>query len=72
MFNRRHKEKDKRDCPEAIFRMAKSPWQKEVALEFVKIHDKIAELSNDLKWVKWLAVGVLMTIVVDIIVKRFV
>jgi len=61
------------DCPEVVFKLAKSPWQKEVALEFVRIRkemaESFAELRNEIKWCKYLCVGVIVTIAINIVTR---
>jgi len=66
-------EEESSDCPEVIFKTAKTAWQREVALEFVKIRKEMAneftEIRNELKWCKYLIVGVGMMLVINIIQK---
>ncbi len=42
------------DCPITIFRMARTRWQKAVAIEFLKQQKQITEMKNDIKWIKYL------------------
>jgi len=53
------------DCPEKLIKMAETPFQKQVAVEFVLVHKKIeerderfAKLDKDISWCKWLSVSV--------------
>lgn len=55
------------DCPQTIIKMAKSAWQKEVGLEFIKVYNELNELKNECKWMKYLIVSVLLAIAVNIV-----
>ena len=66
-------EEESSDCPEVIYKTARTAWQKEVALEFVRIRkemaNEFAEIRNELKWCKWLCVAVIATIALNIITR---
>lgn len=59
------------DCPEEIFNLAKTKWQKAVAVEFFVQNKKIEKIKNDIKWLKWLISG-LFSITVIAIVAEFI
>jgi hypothetical protein len=61
--------KDERDCPEIIIKTAKTAWQKEVGIEFVKFYNRFEEMRNDIKWCKWTCVAVLATIAANIVMR---
>ena len=42
------------DCPEKVFELAKTPWEKAVAVEFFQNSQERKELKNDIKWLKYL------------------
>jgi len=52
------------DCPEELFKIAKKPFEKAVAVEFFLVHKKIDErnerftkVEGDVSWCKWLITG---------------
>ena len=63
------KNKNSKDCPEAIFKTARTKWQKEVALGFVNISDKVNRINNDVKWLKYIIVTVLLGISLNIVIN---
>jgi len=50
------------DCPETLFKMAKTPFEREVAVEFFALHKKLDEqtltMKKDIDWCKWLIISV--------------
>jgi hypothetical protein len=50
------------DCPEELFKLAKTPFEKAVAVEFFALHKKLDEQTisskKDINWLKWLIVSV--------------
>jgi len=63
------KPSNSKDCPEAIFKTARTKWQKEVALGFVNISDKVNRINNDVKWLKYIIVTVLLGISLNIVIN---
>jgi len=57
------------DCPITIFRMARTRWQKAVAIEFLKQQKQITEMKNDLKWIKYLLSAMLSVTVIAVIAQ---
>ena len=55
--------------PQTLFEMAKTDWEKAVAIEFHLTNQKIDKNSNDLKWLKWLIQGTLAVGVLSFIVE---
>lgn len=68
----RKKQKSEEDCPQVLIRMARTKWQKQVAIEFLNLNDKMNEVSNSVKHLKWLIyamfTGVFINIIVGLIV----
>lgn len=52
------------DCPEELFKMAKTPFERMTAIEFFNIHKKIDtyrnENKNEIKWLTWLTKSVII------------
>jgi len=46
------------DCPEELFKLAKTPFEKGVVVEFFKTHEKIEGIKKDISWCKWLIISV--------------
>lgn len=50
------------DCPEKLFGLAKTDFEKAVAVEFFIVHKKIDErfgkVEKDISWCKWLITGI--------------
>jgi len=63
------KSSNKKDCPNAIFKTARTNWQKEVALEFVDMSSKVSKINNDVKWLKYIIVTVLLGISLNIVIN---
>ena len=57
------------DCPITIFRMARTRWQKAVAIEFLKQQKQITEMKNDIKWIKYLLSAMLSVTVIAVIAQ---
>jgi len=56
-------------CPDMIFKSAKTAWQKNVALEFIKIYEVCEKLKNDMKWIKWLLGSTVIAIAINILLR---
>jgi hypothetical protein len=50
------------DCPDEIFKLARTPFEKAVAVEFFALHKKLDEqtssMKKDIDWLKWLIISV--------------
>jgi hypothetical protein len=53
------------DCPEVLLKMAKGNWQKAVAIEFVRLHEKCNDMKKDLSWNRWLLIAMFGVIVLE-------
>jgi len=57
--------------PETIFKMAKTPWEKAVAIEFFLVKKNQDKTDNEIKWLKWLTKAVfgvtLLAVVVNVL-----
>lgn len=49
---------NKHDCPDKIFALAKTDFEKAVAIEFFFIHKRLNKSDNDMRWLKYLVKGV--------------
>jgi len=69
------------DCPEELFKMAKTPFQKAVAVEFYNIISKIdehnnnrkreiAEVKKDISWCKWLTMALFGVVVLGVVAQN--
>ena len=61
------------DCPEELFKLAKTSFEKGVVVEFFKTHEKIDNVKKDIGWLKWMIKGIfgvtLLAIVAQIILR---
>lgn len=48
------------DCPEGLFKIAKTPFEKLTAIEFFNIHKKIDICRGEIKWLTWLTKSVII------------
>jgi len=55
--------------PETIFKLAKTDWEKAVAIEFFFVKRKMDNQDNEIKWLKWLCRAVFGVGVVGVIVQ---
>jgi len=50
------------DCPEELIKLAKTPFEKTVCIEFYKLYKEFqsfkAETKTNMSWLKWLVTGV--------------
>lgn len=46
------------DCPADLIKMARTKWQKTVAIEFLHLYKETLEIKTNQKWLKWLIVSV--------------
>ena len=61
--------KEHGDCPEEIFDLAKTKWQKAVAVEFFVQNKKMEEMKNDIKWLKRLVTGMFSVTVIALVAE---
>jgi hypothetical protein len=61
------KEEQYDDCPMEIYELAKTSWQKAVALEFFDIHKKLSDFSKDIEWLKYMIKGVFAVTVIAVV-----
>jgi len=57
------------DCPETLVKMAKTPWQKQVAVEFVLLDKKLAEQEHDIGTLKKICWGIFMAVAIAAVVQ---
>jgi hypothetical protein len=54
-------EKGSDDCPEELIKLAKTPFERTVCIEFYKLYKEFQAFkisaSKDMKWLKWLIMG---------------
>jgi len=60
---------EKYDCPDKIFKLAKTEYEKAVAVEFFLIHRRLDESDNDTKWLKYLVKAVFSVGVIGLIMQ---
>jgi hypothetical protein len=62
---------DSEDCPDELIKMAKSPFEKAVCIEFFKLYKEFQEFriksNTNMKWLKWLITGVFSVTVVTLL-----
>lgn len=46
------------DCPEKLIKMAKTPFQKQAAVEFVLVYKRIDSHGHDIKMIKRITYGI--------------
>lgn len=59
----------KYDCPDKIFKLATTNFEKAVAIEFFLIHNRLDKSDNDLKWLKYLVKGTFGVVILGIIAQ---
>jgi DNA-binding HxlR family transcriptional regulator len=57
------KSKKEEDCPVQVFQLAKTKWQKSVALEFHEVELALNELKSELRQIKWVIGSILIPII---------
>jgi len=60
-----------KDCPEELYKMAKTKWQKLVAVEFFHLYKQLEGMEKNMKWLKWLIVAVFGTGCLGIFMQAF-
>ena len=45
------------DSPDLLIKMAKTGWQKAIAVEFIRQYDHINEIRTNQTWLKYLVTG---------------
>ena len=59
------------DCPELLIKMARTKWQKAVAIEFVRQARDTQEVKSDLRWIKYLVVSIFGLAVLGVLSQWF-
>jgi len=63
----------KGDCPEDLIKLAKSPFEKAVVIEFFNLHKTCIKIKSEIKWIKWIVISIFgltaIATVVQIITK---
>jgi len=57
------------DCPEKIFALAKTGFEKAVAIEFFLMHGRMDKSDNDMKWLKYLVKGTFAVVVLGLLAQ---
>lgn len=60
---------EKYDCPEKVFSLAKTSFEKAVAIEFFLMHKRMDKSDNDTKWLKYLVKGTFGVVVLAFITQ---
>jgi hypothetical protein len=72
-MNNMSEDKEQEDCPTQLVKLAESPFEKAVVVEFIEVESKVKEefikLKVEMKNIRWLLTGVLAVIVVNILVR---
>lgn len=62
------KQKVEKDCPTQLIRIAKTPFEKLVATEFVAVESKMGEefamIKTEIKNLKWLTLAIFVAVVI--------
>jgi len=59
--------KEEKDCPQELIKLADSPFERLVAIEFVKFDNSLKEVKNEMRWLKRICFGVLLAVALNII-----
>lgn len=63
--------KDDEDCPEELIKLAKTPFERTVCVEFFKLFKEFqsfkTETKTNMNWLKWLVTGVFSVTVVTLL-----
>lgn len=62
------KDKEK-DCPQMLIKMAKTKWQRQVAITFLELHVKLSKVEVEVKHLKWLVLGVFAAVFFNVVVN---
>jgi hypothetical protein len=61
------------DCPDELIKLAKTPFEKAVCVEFFKLYQSFekfkAESKTNMKWIKWIVVGTFTSVVPVLIIQ---
>ena len=57
------------DCPEDLFKMAKSDFEKATAIEFFGLFTRLEKVDKDLEWIKWLVKGIFGVTLIAVIAQ---
>jgi len=55
------------DCPEKIFKLAQTDFERAVAVEFFLVHKRLDKSSNDSKWLKYIVTSTFGVVVLSIL-----
>ena len=59
------------DCPEDLVKLAKTPFEKTVCVEFFKLYEELktfkVKTATDSKWMRWLVTGVFSVTVITLL-----
>lgn len=55
--------------PETIFKMAKTDWEKAVAIEFFLVKKKYDAIVKEIEWLKWLIKSVFGIGIIGILIQ---
>jgi hypothetical protein len=59
------------DCPDELIKLAKTPFEKTVCVEFFKLYKEFvthkAEQKSDMRWLKWLVTSVFSVSVITLL-----
>jgi len=55
------------DCPDVIFQLAQTDFERAVAIEFFNVHKKLEDVKKDIKWLKWLIISLFGAIIISLI-----
>jgi len=59
------------DCPEVLIKMARTKWQKAVAIEFVRQAHEMEKVVNDQKWIKWMVMSIFGLAILGVLSQWF-
>lgn len=61
------------DCPEELIKLAKSPFERTVCIEFYKLYKEFQAFkirtTADSKWMRWLVSGVFTVVVIGLVIQ---
>jgi hypothetical protein len=57
------------DCPETLFKLAKTDFEKACVIEFFELSKKFESLKKDIQWLKWMIKGVFIVSIVAVLAQ---
>lgn len=57
------------DCPEDLFKMAKSDFEKATAIEFFGLSTRLEKVDKDLEWIKYIVKAIFGVTLVAVIAQ---